>query len=687
MHILNYLFRKKKSRVGLLLLTVFVFMVIPALSQTQPAPATPEEKTISLTLTDTPLSQLLSIIGETFGVSVIASKGATGNISVALNNNTLEQALDALTQSNGWVWARKDNIITIYTKAEWDEVQKGNVITKTFYILNTNAQDVQNVVQPLLSNAGKIIRDDRTNQLQVTDTPESIARIESVIESLDVPISVEVFKLKYAVASDVKQQLDKVKTAKGDIQVDDRTNSLIVTDVPSAIEKMRTMIDSLDTETQLEVFDINYAKPKDISAAIKDLITKRGYIQIDDRNNKVIVDDIPSHLEKIAKVIKAMDEPDRLVYIEAEIVDIDYDKMLTLGINWSYGAAWTLSNSSSGAVNIPIGSNWFQSVKNFFSGYSSSLGLNATASVQALSNLKGDSELLASPRIMVKNDEKASVLVGGTIPYSVLYTQPVTGTTGTSYQQYYSQANQDFGIKLEVTPHINADGMIDIKVNLENTQATEETLNQGTGNSFTGVATTTEKANTVIEVHNNETVVIGGMVEKKKVDSGTGIPLLEDIPFIGPIIFGQHSKEGEKRNLVLFLTPHLVRGNRADFEKLYPEAYQSYSYATSGETDKERAARLKKELKDKVNQPQSQVTPPQTEGTPITAQPATILDQSFSQTTSIISVTPSPSQSQPVIPQQSQMAAPQPAAPQIGPSAPGQLPVFMRPPTSSDTTK
>lgn len=650
MHIFNRLLRKKREWNGLILLVIFVSLVIPAFSQTEPAPAAPGEKTISLTLTDTPLSQIVSIISDTFGIGVIPSKGAQGNVTVALTNATLEQALDGITQPNGWVWVRKDNIITIYTKAEWDEVQKGNVITKTFYILNTNAQDVQNVVQPLLSTAGKIIRDDRTNQLQVTDTPESIARIETVIQSLDVPISVEVFKLKYAVAADVKQQLDKVKTAKGDIQVDERTNSLIVTDVPSAIDKMRTMIESLDSETQLEVFDINYAKPKDIQAAIKDLVTKRGYIQIDDRNDKIIVDDIPSHLEKIAKVIKAMDQPDRIVYIEAEIVDMDYNKSLTLGINWSYGASWTLSNSSSGSVNIPIGSNWFQSVKNFFSGYSSSLGLTATASAQALSQLNANSELLASPRIMAKNDEKASVVVGGTIPYSVLYTQPVTGTTGTSYQQYYSQASQPYGITLEVTPHINADGMIDIKLKLENTQATAETLNQGTGNSFTGVATVTERAETMVQIHNNETVVIGGMVEKTKNDSGTGIPVLEDIPLIGPVIFGQHTKQSDKRNLVLFLTPHLVSGNKSDFEKLYPEAYTSYSYATSGETDKERAARLKKELKEKQLQ-QSQITPPPLEGTPVTP------DTTFVQPSSI----------QQMPPDQSQLLTPQPAPMQGNP--------------------
>ena len=550
------------------------------------------EKTFTGSLTDTPLNQVLSLLGDTFGVGVVASKGATGNINISLNNSNLEQALDSITKSNGWVWVRVENTITIMTKAEYDEYMKDQVITKSFYILNTNAQDVQNAITPMLTTAGKIIRDDRTNLLQVTDTPESVSRIEQIVQTLDVLIEVEIFPIKYAIASDIKTQADKLKTAKGDIQVDERTNSLIVTDVPSAVEKIAKLVESLDVETQLEVFEVKYAKPKDIEAAIKDIVTKKGIIKIDERNSRVIVDDIPSHMDKIRSFIEALDQPDRLVYIEAEIVDMDYQKSLDLGIDWSYGAGYSISSS---AVIDIFKNNFQKGVRDYFNSSTSMLSLNFNATAKAASKLGANTELLASPRIMVKNDEEGQISIGGTQPYSTLYTQPVTSASGSSYQQqYYSQTSQEYGLKLTVKPHINVDGVIDMKVSLENTSADPVTLNEGTGNQFSGVKTTTAKASTYIQVHNHETVVIGGLVTKNKTESGSGIPLLEDIPFIGHLLFGSRSKSNNKRNLILFLTPHMVTGKRIDSEQLYPDFYKALSNATTDSVQKKN----KKELVD-----------------------------------------------------------------------------------------
>ena len=593
-------------------LAIVVLFLLVTVGFTPNVYAQAGDKTITFSATDQPLNQMLSILGDTFGVGVVASKGAQGNLNVSLTNATLEQALDSITQPNGWVWVRKENTVTIFTKPEYDEYMKGNVITKTFYILNTNAQEVQNTIQPLVTTAGKIIRDDRTNLLQVTDTPESLARIEQVIQTLDVPIEVEVIPLKYATASDVKTQADKIKTAKGEIQVDERTNILIVTDVPSAVEKIKALVLSLDVETKLQVFDIKYAKVKDIQGAIKDLLTKRGYTQIDDRNGKLVVDDIPSHLEKVAKVIAALDEPDRLVYIEAEIVDMDYQKSLELGVDWSYGASYSLSNSSSGSVIIPITNGKFQdNIKNFFSGITSQVGFNLNATAKAISKLGANTELLASPRILVKSDEEAEFLVGGTQPYTVLYTQPITGTTGTSYQQYYSQVSQEYGIKLKVKPHINADGVVEIKVSLENTSADPVTLAAGSSNAFSGVKTTTSKANSIIQVHNNETVILGGMVTRSKTESGSGIPWLEDIPIFGPVLFGSRSKGNSKRNLLLFITPHITSGRRMESEKLYPESYKAYSNMTTEEPDKSKKGKdAKKKAASNVVAPAQIPAPP-----------------------------------------------------------------------------
>ncbi|MDI6784305.1 MAG: secretin N-terminal domain-containing protein, partial [bacterium] len=471
-----------------------------------PEPA-PEIKW-TVTLTDTVIDNVVGTMSKRFGVNIIVSKGVKGNkISLALMQATLEPALDAITGPNSWKYLREENNITIMTVPEYQEKQKELVITKTYQIQYTNAADVQTAIQSLLSSAGKITRDDRTNQLFVTDTPESLAKIDALIANIDIPVTTEVFVIKYADPDDLAKKLEGVKSPKGKIEVDARLNTLVATDVESSIVKMRELVKQLDINTQLEVFIINYAKADEVQSKIKELLSKKGYSQVDKRNNRLIVDDIPSRIEKVKKVVAALDAPDKLVYIEAEIIDMDYTKSVSLGINWNYGLSFNITGSADSVGNfspspnftipLPGGSSWEQQVRNFFSSNTSFVSGTLSATAKIPNQSTGDTDVLASPRILIKNDEKASIIIGGTLPYTTVVTQPATSTS--TYSQYYSQVSQDYGIKLSVKPHINDDGVIDMDVTIENTSADSVTLEAG-GTSYTGVKTTTSKADTKIQI-------------------------------------------------------------------------------------------------------------------------------------------------------------------------------------------
>ncbi|MCX7919709.1 MAG: hypothetical protein N3A72_08940 [bacterium] len=560
----------------------------------------------TVTLTDTVIDNVVGTMSKRFGVNIVVSKGVKGNkISLALTNATLEQALDAITGPNSWKYYREENTITIMTIPEYQEKQKELVIQKTYQIQYTTAADVQNAIQSLLSSAGKITRDDRTNQLFITDTPETLAKIDALIANIDIPVTTEVFAIKYADPDDIAKKLEGVKSPKGKIEVDTRLNTIVATDVEPSIVKMRELVKQLDINTQLEVFIINYAKAEEIQTKIKELLSKKGYSQVDKRNNRLIVDDIPSRIEKVKQVVAALDAPDKLVYIEAEIVDMDYNKSVSLGINWNYGLSFNISGASStdttsGATSfspsanftipLPGGSSWEDQVRNFFSHNTSFITgtLSATAKLPTAST--GDTDILASPRILIKNDEKASIIIGGTLPYTTVVTQPATTTS--TYSQYYSQVNQDYGIKLSVKPHINDDNVIDMDITIENTSADTMTLEAG-GTKYTGVKTTTSKAETKIQARNNQTVVIGGLVSQSKSNSRTGIPILEKIPVLGSTLFSAKDTKHAKRNLLLFLTPHIVSGTTAAMNAVQPEAYDALMKARAFPTDTNQPAQKK----------------------------------------------------------------------------------------------
>jgi type II secretory pathway component GspD/PulD (secretin) len=569
-----------------------------------PPPELGTEIKWTVTLTDTIIDNVVGTMSKRFGVNIVVSKGVKGNkISLALVQATLEQALDAITGPNSWKYMREDNNITIMSVPEYQEKQKELVITKTYQIQYTNAADVQNAIQSLLSSAGKITRDDRTNQLFVTDTPESLAKIDAMIANVDIPVTTEVFVIQYGDPDDIAKKLEGVKSPKGKIEIDARLNTLVVTDVESSIIKMRELVKQLDINTSLEVFIINYAKAEEVQSKIKELLSKKGYSQVDKRNNRLIVDDIPTRIEKVKKVIAALDAPDKLVYIEAEIIDMDYNKSVSLGINWNYGlnfnisgASGTSTDSSGNVISssfspsanftipLPGGRSWDQQVRNFFSSNTSFVTGTLSATAKIPNESTGDTDVLASPRILIKNDEKASIVIGGTLPYTTVVTQPATSTS--TYSQYYSQVSQDYGINLSVKPHINDDGVIDMDVTLSNTAADSVTLEAG-GTSYTGVKTTTSKADTKIQIRNNQTVVIGGLVSQSKSKSGSGIPILEKIPILGPTLFSSKDTKHTKRNLLLFMTPHIVSGTRGSMTGVEPEAYNTLTKAQPEPTTEE----------------------------------------------------------------------------------------------------
>lgn len=585
--------RKYKYQLTVAIFLFFISLVtLPGLTQ--------EERRINLNLTNVPIDTVLMSLSRFFGLNVVASRDARGNVSVSLTNATLEEALDAVTKPNNWVWVREGNTITIMTRPEFTELLKAKMVTKVFQIRYTSARDIQGIIQPMLISGEKMVVDERTNQIIITATPETLASIESMIANVDIPVVTEVFQIKYAVASDIRGQLETLKTPRGKIDVNERLNTLIITDVESAVEKMRELIAALDVETVTEVFKINYAKPEDIEKAIKPLLTKVGYTAVDKRNSLVIVDDIPPKIEKARKVVEAMDAPDKLVFIEAEIVDIGLNTSLDLGIDWSYVVNFGLTQQtatwigSGRGLTIPLAGSWKDAIRNAFSANTSTLFVGLTGTGKALSKLDSDVEILATPRLFLKNDEEGTIHVGGTQPYTVLYTQPVTGTAGTYYQQYYSQVSQEYGIKLKVKPHINEDGTIEMKLSIEDTSAEPVTLGAG-GATFTGVKTTTSKAETTVIARNNQTVVIGGLVSRRRSKSGSGIPVLSNLPVLG-YFFGARSSSDQKRNLLLFITPHVIPAKitQEELAQLHPELYKTLEQTKSEDTV--RSSQVSKEV-------------------------------------------------------------------------------------------
>ena len=279
------------------------------------------------------------------------------------------------------------------------------------------------------------------------------------------------------------------------------------------------------------VYKLSFAEPKEVKKSIDKLLSKKGKIEIDERTNSLIITDIETRQVDIKNLIDILDSPNPQVAIEARVVDLDYDFARDLGISWSasnlrsrrynISGAGTLSAPVPGVIDISVGT-----IRDF-------------AKINAVLNInesEGRTKTIANPRITALNNREAEIMIGKKFPVNI-YDQ-----SGNLVTRYF-----EVGTRLKVTPHINSMNEITMDIDVELSSVDPTTL----------IITSTE-AETKQLVKNGETVVLGGFIREDEKRSETGVPILRSIPIIG-FLFKKTGKSVSKREVLIFLTPHLVK--------------------------------------------------------------------------------------------------------------------------------
>jgi type IV pilus assembly protein PilQ len=314
-------------------------------------------------------------------------------------------------------------------------------------------------------------------------------------------------------------------------------------------EIKKTLSNSIELRT--ETFSINYADIVTISNQFKSLKTERGVIAQDPRTNKVIVKDIPAALDDMRRLLQQLDVPEKQVMIEARIVEATSTFSQSIGINWGIhyrdGSASLLginsadTNFGGSVATVPttsgVGTASGMATGISFGSLTSNIQLdmrlNAAASV-------GLVRIISTPKVATLNNKTAKISQGQQIPYqnSSANTGPVT--------QFIEAA-----LALEVTPHVNANGTISLKIDAKNdspgavpTGATAPAINK-------------KEAVTEMLLRDGETTVIGGIYVDNDSDEDDGVPFLMDIPFIGKF-FKDNTKSKTKTELLIFITPRIL---------------------------------------------------------------------------------------------------------------------------------
>lgn len=287
-----------------------------------------------------------------------------------------------------------------------------------------------------------------------------------------------------------------------------------------------------------EVYVIRYAKAEDIQAATRGVLSNRGEISVDTRTNSLIVTDIPRKLNEIGRMLPILDSPTAQVMIEAKLVEIDATVRREFGIDWSAGNLnrsdhLTRGGMSTGlSVGDPTGNISFGTVTNMFN-------IEATLSYLESENM---AHILSEPRIAICDNMTGFVMSGKQIPLTL------RDEAGNSYVQLYS-----VGVSLEVTPHINANN----NVTLELRPIVSDLSGESTAEQQPIILT--QEANTTLMIDDGATAVIGGIMRSKTTSVRRRVPILGHIPFLGDLLFSYSADNVESTELVIFVTPHIIR--------------------------------------------------------------------------------------------------------------------------------
>jgi len=465
---------------------------------------------ISLDLKGIDITEVFRLLSLKTGTTIVPTKNVKGRISIFLNNVTFQDALDVILISQGLAAEQRGDILMIMTNTEYNSLY------------------------------GKPYDEKR---------------------------QVRTFKLKYAKPASVFNVLDKIKSGVGKIIVDEASGTIILIDIPSKLILMTQAINDLDQPLETEIFDLQYADSSDMKGHLGDVITSgTGELYVDERTSKLVVSDLPDKMEKIKKMVKAFDEEDRQVFIEAEIVQITLRDEYQRGINWEevFSEDWssglkfegtfpvTSSFTPSPAIPSPIGSD--PSGKTAFRMNVGTLADDKYDATMDFLETFGDTKILSRPKIAVVNNEEAKILVGTREAY---ITQTLSQGETTTVQSENIEFI-DVGVKLNVLPTINKEGFIIMKIKPE-VSSVSRTIDTDLG-SVVPIVETSE-AETVVKVKSGTIIMIAGLMKDEKRHDKTGIPVLSKIPIIGAL-FGSRADQTLKTELIVFLKPRIMTGER-----------------------------------------------------------------------------------------------------------------------------
>ena len=467
----------------------------------------------------------LSVAANTYVSDVYAEyliESSPKSITVNLEGASLESVLKAISNQAGL------NFIAS---------QKAKDKKLTLYLKNVPLKKALDVIF-------------KANNLTYDFYPESKIFVVKEVKTPEVKLITKVYRLKYARLKDSRLQKEIDNTfGKG-----------------------------YSTESSNSSSSNNEEDDKGIKYEIEQIISEYGKVTEDVRSNSLIVMDIPSQFPLIDKTIKELDKPLPKVLIEVEMLDVNKDVVDKLGFNNLGENPFTLVFHSKGShTNFFVGNlaNRGMHLDTLSSGGSVILGTSFASLLDFLTT-QTDTKALARPKILTLSNETAEIKISANEAIGVK--KSVNNDTGS---EDYDIERAETGVILKVTPHVDIDTReIEMFVQPKVIEAKDSGLS--IPGYLTGNLKNPEErsVSSILRIKEDETIMIGGLVRNDTTNTVKKVPFFGDIPFLGALLRGRDA-EHEKRELLIFLTPHIVSDSSYQVPSQLTLRREQSSYLTS----------------------------------------------------------------------------------------------------------
>jgi len=593
---------------------------------------------ITMDFHEADISMFIKFISELIGKNIIIDKTVKGNVTIMspmpVSVDEAYKVFESVLDVHGFAAVQAGDIIKIVpavqahsmdveTRFAAGSEHDDRMVTQVIPLQYANPEEMKKVFSPLVSKSSIIVAYSPTNTLIVTDVLSNINRLLDIVKIIDAPgldkqmeflalhhaSAVQLVKvltpLFQAISREPKPQAPAAGAVAGgpqnavNIMADERTNSLVVLATKEDIDKVKELIANLDRELprgegDIHVYYLQNAKAEElakelttlpgsapgtpgkdnkVAPAVEQSLSQDVKIFADVSTNSLVITAKKADYLTLEDVIKKLDIPRKMVYIEALIMEVNVSRDLQIGMETrggseinggpgvSFGGFGGLSNYSNlnglSAPGLPAGFSLGVLGKNIsINGHDfPSLG----AVFQALKT-DSDVEIISAPQLLTTDNQEAQIKVGENVPY--LTKEETSVNAATSDRVFNNYEYRDVGVTMKITPQINQEGVVRLKM-------FQEVVKLKSGSEAYRPTTLKRSAETTVMVKDKNTIVIGGIIGEDTDKGESKVPVLGDVPILGWLFKGQ-KQASNKTNLFIFITPYII-DNPADVERISRE--------------------------------------------------------------------------------------------------------------------